>query len=106
MVDVAHGQALEWDTPLFRQARAQLEQALLHADVPEAVAERLRHPERSVILTLPVLMDDGSLLVFDSWNQKGGSCDDVDCFREHKMTARFGGLPEHTRSRFAPSASA
>jgi glutamate dehydrogenase (NAD(P)+) len=73
MVDVAHGHALEWDTPLFRQARAQLEQALLHADVPEAVAERLRHPERSVILTLPVRMDDATVRSFPAYRVQHSS---------------------------------
>ncbi len=33
---------LEWDTPLFRQAITQYEQALPHAAVDDAVAERLR----------------------------------------------------------------
>ena len=33
---------LEWDSPLFRTAVSQFEQALAHADVSASVAERLR----------------------------------------------------------------
>ena len=51
---------LEWDTPLFGTAIAQYEQALPFADVSDAVAERLRYPERAVMLSVPVKMDDGS----------------------------------------------
>ena len=50
---------LEWDTPLFGTAIAQFEQALPYADVSEAVAERLRYPERALMLSVPVKMDDG-----------------------------------------------
>jgi hypothetical protein len=57
---VAHpAPTLEWDTPLFQQAATQLEHALELAEVPEMVANRLRAPERALILTLPVGMDDG-----------------------------------------------
>src|SRR4051812_34304403 len=36
VVEVAHSvPILEWDTPLFRQARTQLEQALAQAEIPE-----------------------------------------------------------------------
>ena len=73
MVDATHAPALEWDTPLFRQARLQLEEALVHAEVPAAVAERLRFPERSVILTLPVLMDDGAVRSFPAYRVQHSS---------------------------------
>jgi glutamate dehydrogenase (NAD(P)+) len=65
--------ALEWDTPLFHQARTQLEQALAEADIPEFVAERLRYPERAVILTLPVRMDDGSVRSFPAYRVQHSS---------------------------------
>jgi glutamate dehydrogenase (NAD(P)+) len=65
--------ALEWDTPLYRQARAQLEQALVTAEIPEFVAERLRYPERAVILTLPVRMDDGSVRTFPAYRVQHSS---------------------------------
>jgi glutamate dehydrogenase (NAD(P)+) len=61
---VAGHVGLEWDAPLFRTAQAQFEEALPHAGISERVAERLRHPERAVMLSVPVLMDDDSLRVF------------------------------------------
>ena len=68
MTDLATGlAALEWDAPLFRQAQAQFEEALPHAAVPDKIAERLRHPERAVMMSVPVAMDDGSLRVFPGY---------------------------------------
>jgi glutamate dehydrogenase (NAD(P)+) len=64
---------LEWDTPLFRQARTQLEQALPSAGISDHVAERLRFPERAVILTLPVRMDDGALRSFPAYRVQHSS---------------------------------
>jgi glutamate dehydrogenase (NAD(P)+) len=58
---------LEWDTPLYQQARTQLEHALTFADVPDFVATRLRHPEQAVILTLPVRLDDGRYETFPAY---------------------------------------
>jgi glutamate dehydrogenase (NAD(P)+) len=59
--------ALEWDTPLFRMALAQFEQALEHADVPDFVSERLRVPERSTIVGVPIRRDDGAFTVFPGY---------------------------------------
>jgi glutamate dehydrogenase (NAD(P)+) len=74
VVEVAHPvPTLEWDTPLFRQARAQLEQALVQADIPDWVAERLRYPERALILTLPVKLDDGTLHSFPAYRVQHSS---------------------------------
>ena len=74
MVEVAHPvPALEWDTPLYRQASAQLEQALAQAEIPEWVAERLRYPERALILSLPVRLDDGSVRVFPAYRVQHSS---------------------------------
>ena len=74
MVEVAHSSPeLEWDTPLFRQARLQLEQALPQAGIPDFVAERLRYPERAVILTLPVRMDDGTVRSFPAYRVQHSS---------------------------------
>ena len=44
---------LEWETPLYRTALAQYEQALPYADVEDFVAERLRFPERSLVVSVP-----------------------------------------------------
>ena len=74
MVEAVHAAPqLEWDTPLFRQARTQLEQAIPRAGISEDVAERLRYPERAVILTLPVRMDDGSLRSFPAYRVQHSS---------------------------------
>ena len=60
-------QPLEWDTPLFRTAVAQFEEALTHADVDPAATERLRYPERAVMVSVPVRMDDGTWTVFPGY---------------------------------------
>jgi glutamate dehydrogenase (NAD(P)+) len=74
VVEVAHPVTpLEWDTPLYRQARAQLEQALAGAGIPPWVAERLRYPERAVILTLPVKLDDGTVRSYPAYRVQHSS---------------------------------
>jgi glutamate dehydrogenase (NAD(P)+) len=64
---------LEWDTPLYQQARTQLEQALDLAEVSDMVSSRLRHPEQAVILTLPVKMDDGGYQTFPAYRVRHSS---------------------------------
>jgi glutamate dehydrogenase (NAD(P)+) len=64
---------LEWDTPLYQQARTQLESALELAEVSDMVATRLRHPERALILTLPVRMDDGTFASFPAYRVQHSS---------------------------------
>jgi glutamate dehydrogenase (NAD(P)+) len=59
--------ALEWDAPLYRTAVTQLEQALPHAGVDDAVGLRLRYPEQAVMLSVPVLLDDGTAAVFPAY---------------------------------------
>jgi glutamate dehydrogenase (NAD(P)+) len=74
VVEVAHrADSLEWDTPLFRQALTQLEQALPLTGISDHVAERLRFPERAVILTLPVRMDDGTVRSFPAYRVQHSS---------------------------------
>jgi glutamate dehydrogenase (NAD(P)+) len=58
---------LEWETPLYRTALAQYEQALRHADVEDFVAERLRYPERSLVVSVPVKLDSGRWTVFPGY---------------------------------------
>jgi glutamate dehydrogenase (NAD(P)+) len=71
---VAHpAPTLEWDTPLYQQASTQLDHALELADVPDFVSTRLRHPERALILTLPVRMDDGSFRSFPAYRVQHSS---------------------------------
>jgi glutamate dehydrogenase (NAD(P)+) len=67
-VDAPHAEpTLEWDTPLFRMARAQFEQALPHTGVSDMVAERLSYPERAVIVSVPLRRDDGSIQIFPGY---------------------------------------
>jgi glutamate dehydrogenase (NAD(P)+) len=70
--ELAHAQ-LEWDTPLYRMAVAQFDQALEVADVPDWIAERFRYPERAVIVSVPVRMDDGRRLVFPGYRVQHSS---------------------------------
>jgi glutamate dehydrogenase (NAD(P)+) len=58
---------LEWETPLYRTALAQYEQALPYADVEDFVAERLRFPERSLVVSFPVKLDTGRWTVFPGY---------------------------------------
>ena len=64
---------LEFDTPLYRTAVAQFDQAVPHADVDLGVAERLRHPERSIIVACPVKLDDGTRVVFPGYRVQHSS---------------------------------
>jgi glutamate dehydrogenase (NAD(P)+) len=70
--ELEHAQ-LEWDTPLFRMAVAQFDQAVPIAGIPDAVAERLRFPERSIIVSIPVRMDDGRRVVFPGYRVQHSS---------------------------------
>ena len=64
---------LEFDTPLYRTAIAQFDQAVPYADVDPGVAERLRHPERSIIVSCPVKLDDGTRVVFPGYRVQHSS---------------------------------
>src|SRR5438093_327912 len=48
-------------------ALAQLEDALLYADVSDAVAARLRVPERAVMVGVPIRLDGGETRVFPAY---------------------------------------
>ncbi len=58
---------LEWDTPLFRTAQRQFEQAIPYADVNESIVERLRYPERAVMVAVPIRRDAGPVNVFPAY---------------------------------------
>src|SRR6188474_2659939 len=64
---------LEFDTPLYRTAIAQFDQAVPHANVDPGVAERLRHPERSIMVSCPVGLDDGTRVVFPGYRVQHSS---------------------------------
>jgi glutamate dehydrogenase (NAD(P)+) len=69
---LAHAQ-LEWDTPLYRMAVAQFDQAVAVAGIPDDIAERLRYPERSTIVSIPVRMDTGRRVVFAGYRVQHSS---------------------------------
>jgi glutamate dehydrogenase (NAD(P)+) len=69
---LAH-EPLEWDTPLYRTAVAQFDQAVPYAQIPEDIAERLRFPERSTIVSIPVRMDEGHRVVFPGYRVQHSS---------------------------------
>jgi glutamate dehydrogenase (NAD(P)+) len=64
---------LEWDTPLYRMAVAQFDQAVPIADIHEDIAERLRYPERSIIVSVPVRMDDETRVVYPGYRVQHSS---------------------------------
>jgi glutamate dehydrogenase (NAD(P)+) len=63
----------ELEDPLYRQALGQLDQALHHAAVEPAVAEKLRYPERALSVSIPVRLDDGSLSIFPGYRVQHSS---------------------------------
>jgi glutamate dehydrogenase (NAD(P)+) len=63
----------ELEDPLFLQAVGQLDEALEHADVDDAIGHRLRFPERALSVSIPVQLDDGSLGVFPGYRVQHSS---------------------------------
>src|SRR5436190_7028168 len=54
-------------------AVTQLRQALPHTDVSEGIASRLAVPERAIMVSVPVRMDDGSPRVFPAYRVQHSS---------------------------------
>src|SRR5438128_1904622 len=54
----------ELDTPTFRLAVAQFEEAAERLRLDDNLRERLKIPQRALIVSVPVRMDDGSVKVF------------------------------------------
>jgi glutamate dehydrogenase (NAD(P)+) len=63
----------EWATPLFRTALTQFEQAIPYAEVNVSIAERLRYPERAVMVTVPIRRDEGHVDVFPAYRVQHSS---------------------------------
>ena len=51
----------------FEEVLARLENANRYMKLPDHLYERLRHPKRSVIVSVPVAMDDGSVKFFTGY---------------------------------------
>ena len=58
---------LELDTPTFRLAVAQFDQAANAMQLDANLHERLKLPQRSLVVSLPVKMDDGRVEVFTGY---------------------------------------
>lgn len=52
---------------LFADASRRLEKALKYVSLSDDTKERLKHPKASLIVSIPVRMDDGSLRVFQGY---------------------------------------
>ncbi len=51
----------------WEMVQAQIDKAVRHIDCEPYMIEKLRHPERSLLVSVPVRMDDGSLKVFKGY---------------------------------------
>jgi len=57
----------ELDTPTFRLAVAQFDQAAEAMELDHNLRKRLKHPQRSLIVSVPVRMDDGHVEVYTGY---------------------------------------
>jgi glutamate dehydrogenase (NAD(P)+) len=57
----------ELDTPTFRLAVAQFDQAAEAMELDHNLRERLKFPQRSLIVSLPIRMDDGRVEVYTGY---------------------------------------
>ena len=64
---------LEWETPLFHTALTQFEQAVPYAEISDAIVDRLSVPERSLIVAVPVKLDDGRRTTFAGYRVQHSS---------------------------------
>jgi glutamate dehydrogenase (NAD(P)+) len=72
-VEELSAEQLEWDTPLFRTAQTQFEQAIPYAEVNESIVARLRYPERAVMVAVPIRRDEGHVGVFPAYRVQHSS---------------------------------
>src|SRR2546426_2718710 len=54
----------EFESPLYRTALAQLDRVAARLSLEPNIHERLRHPKRALVVSIPVRMDDGNTKVF------------------------------------------
>ena len=57
----------EYDTPTFRLATEQFERAADGLNLDPNIRERLKLPQRAVVVTIPTRMDDGTVQVFTGY---------------------------------------
>lgn len=58
---------MEWDDPLYRSTVALFERTAEVMDLDPNIRRRLRYPERAVIVSIPVRMDDGRVETFHGY---------------------------------------
>ena len=71
--EVSEREPLEWENPLFNTALSQFEQALDYCEIADAIAERLRFPERALIVAFPVRLDDDRRVIFPGYRVQHSS---------------------------------
>jgi glutamate dehydrogenase (NAD(P)+) len=54
----------DFDSPMLRTALSQLDQTAERLQLEQDIHERLRHPRRALVVSIPVRMDDGTTGVF------------------------------------------
>src|SRR5437870_3056753 len=57
----------DFDSPLLRTALAQLDQTAERLQLAQDIHERLRHPRRALVVSIPIRMDDGTTGVFTGY---------------------------------------
>jgi glutamate dehydrogenase (NAD(P)+) len=57
----------DFDSPMLRTALAQLDQVAARLRLEQDLHERLRHPRRALVVSIPVRMDDGKTAVFTGY---------------------------------------
>jgi len=58
---------MEWDDPLYRSTVALFEHTAECMNLDPNIRRRLRHPDRAVIVTFPIRMDDGEVGIFHGY---------------------------------------
>ncbi|HVE12011.1 MAG TPA: Glu/Leu/Phe/Val dehydrogenase [Elusimicrobiota bacterium] len=51
----------------WHQAMAQLDRAAAHMNIEPFILDRLRHPKRTLTVSIPVRMDDGTVKIFEGY---------------------------------------
>src|SRR5439155_895937 len=57
----------EFESPLYRTALVQLDRVAARLDLESNIHERLRHPRRALVVSIPVRMDDGNTEVLRAY---------------------------------------
>ncbi|HWP46121.1 MAG TPA: Glu/Leu/Phe/Val dehydrogenase [Candidatus Limnocylindrales bacterium] len=61
------GEKTEWESPLYQMVVRQFNKAVERMKLDPGIVERLRYPQRSLIVTFPVKMDNGQVEIFEGY---------------------------------------